>query len=122
MNRILLADDHPMIRTALDVLLRDSDFDIVGMAGSGEEALAAVEEVKPDILLLDLQMPGGGGMSVVFSCGKVGGLRSLAHHATARASPTTPGRMKAMCQFHQPVSNATSGGARMAPTVVQGLS
>ena len=65
MNRILLADDHPMIRTALDVLLRDSDFDIVGMAGSGKEALAAVEELSPDILLLDLQMPGGGGMSVL---------------------------------------------------------
>jgi two-component system, NarL family, nitrate/nitrite response regulator NarL len=65
MNRILLADDHPMIRTALDVLLRDSDFDIVGMAGSGEEALAAVEKLKPDILLLDLQMPGGGGMSAL---------------------------------------------------------
>ena len=65
MNRILLADDHPMIRTALDVLLRESEFDIVGMAGSAAEALAAVDELKPDILLLDLQMPGGGGMSVL---------------------------------------------------------
>lgn len=65
MSRILLADDHPMIRTALDVLLRDSDFDIVGMAGSGEEALRSVEELNPDLLILDLQMPGGGGMSVL---------------------------------------------------------
>ena len=65
MSRILLADDHPMIRTALEVLLRDTSFDIVGMAGTGEEALAAVDELKPDILLLDLQMPGGGGMEVL---------------------------------------------------------
>ena len=38
MSRILLADDHPMIRTALEVLLRDTSFDIVGMAGTGGEA------------------------------------------------------------------------------------
>ena len=65
MSRILLADDHPMIRTALEVLLRDTSFDIVGMVGTGEEALAAVDELRPDILLLDLQMPGGGGMEVL---------------------------------------------------------
>jgi two-component system nitrate/nitrite response regulator NarP len=63
--RILLADDHPMIRTALEVLLRDSDYDLIGMAGSAEEALDEVERLKPEILLLDLQMPGGGGMEVL---------------------------------------------------------
>jgi len=63
--RILLADDHPMIRTALEVLLRDSDYDLIGMAGSAEEALAEVERLHPDLLLLDVQMPGGGGMEVL---------------------------------------------------------
>lgn len=63
--RILLADDHPMIRTALEVLLRDSDYDLIGMAGSAEETLGEVERLKPEILLLDLQMPGGGGMEVL---------------------------------------------------------
>lgn len=63
--RILLADDHPMIRTALEVLLRDSDYDLIGMAGSAEESLDEVERLKPEILLLDLQMPGGGGMEVL---------------------------------------------------------
>ena len=52
--RILLADDHPMIRTALEVLLRDSDYDLIGMAGSAEETLGEVERLKPEILLLDL--------------------------------------------------------------------
>lgn len=63
--RILLADDHPMIRTALEALLRDTGFEIVGTAGSGEATLREVDRLKPDILLLDLQMPGGSGMEVL---------------------------------------------------------
>ena len=63
--RIVLADDHPMIRTALEALLRDTDYAIVGTAGSGEAALHEVERLEPDILLLDLQMPGGSGMDVL---------------------------------------------------------
>jgi two-component system nitrate/nitrite response regulator NarP len=65
MTSILLADDHPMIRTAIEVLLRDSHFEIAATAASGEEALRRVEEMRPDILLLDLQMPAGSGMDVV---------------------------------------------------------
>ena len=63
--RILLADDHPMIRTALEVLLRDTEYEIVGTAGSGEAALRELDRLQPDILLLDLQMPGGNGMDVL---------------------------------------------------------
>src|SRR5215213_3814438 len=63
--RILLADDHPMISTAIEALLRNSPFEIVGMASTGEQAVQKVEELKPDILLLDLQMPGGTGMDVL---------------------------------------------------------
>lgn len=63
--RILVADDHPMIRTALEALLRDTEFEIVGTAGTGEAALSEVDRLKPDILLLDLQMPGGSGMDVL---------------------------------------------------------
>ncbi len=65
MNRLLLADDHPMIRTALEVLLRNTELEIVGTAGSGEAALAEAKRLTPDILLLDLQMPGGTGMDVL---------------------------------------------------------
>ena len=63
--RIVLADDHPMIRTALEALLRDTDYEIVGTAGSGDAALREVERLAPDILLLDLQMPDGSGMDVL---------------------------------------------------------
>jgi two-component system nitrate/nitrite response regulator NarL len=65
LSRILLADDHPMIRTALEVLLRDTEYEIVGTAGTGEATLGEIERVRPDILLLDLQMPGGSGMDVL---------------------------------------------------------
>jgi len=65
LTRILLADDHPMIRTALEVLLRDTEFEIVGTAGTGEAALIEINRLSPDILLLDLQMPGGSGMDVL---------------------------------------------------------
>jgi two-component system, NarL family, nitrate/nitrite response regulator NarL len=65
LNRILLADDHPMIRTALEVLLRDTEYEIVGTAGTGEAALGEIDRLRPDILLLDLQMPGGSGMDVL---------------------------------------------------------
>jgi two-component system nitrate/nitrite response regulator NarL len=63
--RLLLADDHPMIRAAIDVLLRGSGFELVGMAGTGQATLEAVERLRPDILLLDLQMPDGNGLDVL---------------------------------------------------------
>jgi two-component system nitrate/nitrite response regulator NarP len=63
--KILLADDHPMIRTAIEVLLRDTKYEIAATAGSGEEALQKVRELRPDVLLLDLNMPNGNGMDVV---------------------------------------------------------
>jgi two-component system, NarL family, nitrate/nitrite response regulator NarL len=65
LTRVLLADDHPMIRTALEVLLRNSEYEIVGTAVTGQAALGEVERLQPDILLLDLQMPGGSGMEVL---------------------------------------------------------
>ncbi|HVE01058.1 MAG TPA: response regulator transcription factor [Sphingomicrobium sp.] len=65
MTRILLADDHPMILTALEALLRDTVYEIVATAGTGERALQEIARARPDILLLDLQMPGGGGMDVL---------------------------------------------------------
>lgn len=65
MTRVLLADDHPMIRTAIEVLLRDTNYEIVGTAGTGEATLSEIARLKPDIILLDLQMPGGSGMDVL---------------------------------------------------------
>jgi two-component system, NarL family, nitrate/nitrite response regulator NarL len=71
--RLLLADDHPMIRTAIEVLLRDTAYEIVGATASGDETLAALGKAAPDILLLDLQMPDGTGMDVLRQLRSKGG-------------------------------------------------
>ena len=65
MMRILLADDHPMIRTAIEVLLRDTGHELCGTASNGAEALSEIDRLKPDTVLLDLQMPETDGMEVV---------------------------------------------------------
>ena len=65
MTRVLVADDHPMIAAALDVLLRGTDYELVGRARSGAEALEQVNSVNPDLLLLDVHMPDGSGLEVL---------------------------------------------------------
>ena len=65
MTRVLIADDHPMIAAALEMLLRGSDYELVGRARSGSEALKQVERLKPDLLLLDVNMPDGSGLDVL---------------------------------------------------------
>ena len=65
MMRVLLADDHPMIGAALDVLLRGSDYELVGRARGGADALSQVQRLKPQLLLLDVNMPDGSGLDVL---------------------------------------------------------
>jgi DNA-binding NarL/FixJ family response regulator len=56
--RILLVDDHPFIRRALKISLGDeSSLEIVGEAENGKSAIAQVELLKPDVVLMDIQMP-----------------------------------------------------------------
>ncbi len=65
MTRVLLADDHPMIAAALDVLLRGTHYEIVGRAHTGAAALDQLEDLKPDLVLLDVNMPGKSGIDVL---------------------------------------------------------
>jgi DNA-binding NarL/FixJ family response regulator len=56
--RILVADDHPIVRDGLiSILGTQPDFDVVGKAGDGRETLEQVENLHPNVLLLDLEMP-----------------------------------------------------------------
>lgn len=65
-TRILIADDHPVLRSGLRVLLAaDPDLEVVGEAGTGEETLLLAEELCPDVVLLDIGMPGESGIETV---------------------------------------------------------
>ncbi|MDQ2717962.1 MAG: response regulator transcription factor [Chloroflexota bacterium] len=58
MVRILLADDHPIVREGLRAVLEtQADFEVIAEAANGDEALRFAQEARPDIILLDLEMP-----------------------------------------------------------------
>ena len=64
--RIIIADDHSMIREGLKQLLElDGDIQVVGEAGNGEECLELINEVKPDVVLLDINMPVMNGLKML---------------------------------------------------------
>jgi len=62
--RVLLVDDHPVVRMGLRGMLEhDPDIVIVGEAGSGDEAGVRARELEPDVILMDLRMPDGDGVT-----------------------------------------------------------
>ncbi len=64
--RILVADDHPIVREGLVAILdTQEDFEVIGEAGSGREAIERMDESAPDVLLLDLEMPDVDGLGVL---------------------------------------------------------
>ncbi|MDR5694933.1 MAG: response regulator transcription factor [Armatimonadota bacterium] len=66
MIRLLIVDDHPIVREGLIAVLEGRDvFEVVGEASTGEEAVRLSRQERPDIVLLDLELPGIGGVEVV---------------------------------------------------------
>jgi len=64
--RVLLVDDHTLFRSGIKALLqRQEDFEVVGEAGDGLEGLKRAKSLQPDVVLLDLHMPGIGGREAV---------------------------------------------------------
>ncbi|TLX56103.1 two-component system response regulator UvrY [Stutzerimonas nosocomialis] len=63
MIRVLVVDDHDLVRTGISRMLADIDgLQVVGQAESGEEAIKKARELKPDVVLMDVKMPGIGGL------------------------------------------------------------
>jgi two-component system nitrate/nitrite response regulator NarL len=70
---VLVADDHPIVREGLRRLLAlEEDIEIVGEVGDGDSVVAMVDQLDPDILLLDLRMPGMDGLSALQRIQKLG--------------------------------------------------
>jgi len=65
MKRLLVVDDAPLFRTGIAAALAEAGFEVVGEADGAERAVAAAEELQPDIVLLDVLMPGLSGLDVV---------------------------------------------------------
>jgi DNA-binding NarL/FixJ family response regulator len=66
MIRLLIVDDHPVVRDGLVAVLGDTqEFQVAGTAGSAEDALSSVNAVHPDVVLLDLELPGMSGIEAI---------------------------------------------------------
>ncbi len=63
MIRVLVVDDHELVRSGITRMLADNpDIEVIGQAASGEEAIDSVRQAAPDIVLMDIRMPGIGGL------------------------------------------------------------
>ena len=63
--KLLIADDHQVIRTGLATLLLGTDIEVVAEAATGKDALKHAERTRPDVILLDIRMPDGDGLSTL---------------------------------------------------------
>jgi DNA-binding NarL/FixJ family response regulator len=82
MITILLADDHIVVRQGLRSLIdSQTDFTVVGEASDGQETMQMVEELKPDVLVLDLMMPGLNGLEITRQVWRVTRVLILSMHA-----------------------------------------
>jgi DNA-binding NarL/FixJ family response regulator len=97
--RVLLADDHPLFRDGVThSLAGESDLALVGQAASGEEALRLARDLLPDVVLLDITMPGKGGLA--------------AAAAIATACPATKIVMLTVSEHEDDLVAAFKAGAR----------
>ena len=66
MIRVLVVDDHPVVRSGITGMLApETDIEVCGEAASGVEAVAVVPRLRPDVVLMDLRMPAGGGADAI---------------------------------------------------------
>jgi DNA-binding NarL/FixJ family response regulator len=65
MIRVYIVDDHALVRAGFRMIMqREADIEVVGEAGTGEEALAAIRKLRPDVVICDLHLPGISGLDI----------------------------------------------------------
>jgi DNA-binding NarL/FixJ family response regulator len=70
---LLIADDHPIVRDGLrGIFTGEHGFEVLGEAGNGSEAVALAESLKPDVVLMDLRMPGTDGVAAITELARLG--------------------------------------------------
>jgi DNA-binding NarL/FixJ family response regulator len=130
--RVVIADDHTFYREGLTRLLRKFGVDVVGEAPDGEIAVRLVEETSPDVVLLDLRMPGVSGMDALqMLTERAGSARVLVLSVSAEESDVTEaiaGGASGYVLKDEPVEEviagiraAASGGARISPGTASAL-
>ncbi|HUR01330.1 MAG TPA: response regulator transcription factor [Nonomuraea sp.] len=66
MLTVMIVDDHPIVREGLrGMLVAEPDIEVIGEAGAADEAIAVAPRLRPDVILMDLRMPGGDGVSAI---------------------------------------------------------
>ena len=83
--RVLIIDDHTLFRSGLEELLDRRGIDVVATAGDGEEGCTLAEQLVPDVILLDVRMPGMGGLTVLDRLKDAGVTTPVLMLTTARA-------------------------------------
>ena len=63
--KLVIADDHEVVRAGLQSLLRGSEFEVVGEATNGDQAVSLTQENRPDLVVLDVRMPGSDGLQAL---------------------------------------------------------
>ena len=86
--RILIVDDHPMVRDGLQSMLLNADnLEVVGEAGTANDAVTQVEHLQPDVVLLDIQLPDEDGLSALTRIKTVAPSTCVLMLASQSASP-----------------------------------
>jgi DNA-binding NarL/FixJ family response regulator len=130
--RVVIADDHTFYREGLARLLRKFGVDVVGEAADGEAAVRLVEETSPDVVLLDLRMPGVSGLDALrMLTERAGSTRVLVLSVSAEESDVTEAIAAGASGYvlkDEPVEEvvagiraAAAGGARISPGTASAL-
>ena len=115
MTSVLIVDDHPSFRATARALLEAEGFDVVGEAEDGAQALAAVPELHPEVVLLDVQLPDTDGFAVAARLTEGGG--GLAVVLTSSRDGADFGSLVAECGARGFVPKAELSGAALAALI-----